>query len=72
MDIQWCLVVLKNTKSVVDYIQQKVILELQSLYPNILNPLVETLAEALALISQNTGERFIIIIDEWDILIREE
>lgn len=72
LDIQWCLAVLKNTKSVVDYIQQKVILELQSLYPDILNPLVETLAEALALISQNTGEKFVIIIDEWDILIREE
>ncbi len=43
LDIQWCLAVLKNTKSVVDYIQQKVILELQSLYPDILNPLVETL-----------------------------
>ena len=33
---------------------------------------MESLPEALSLINASTGKKFIVIIDEWDVLIRDE
>lgn len=72
IDVQWCLTSAKNAAYVVDYIQESVIAELREFYPNILGQSIETLAEALSIVNQMTGDKFMIIIDEWDILIRDE
>ncbi len=63
-----------NTKAherIVEEIQQKVISELKIAYPEAHLERECVLADALFVISQLTGKRFIIIIDEWDALFRE-
>lgn len=71
-DIQWCLSPAKYVDCVVEYIQKSIIEELKVEFPKLLPQAIETLAEALSYINQATGEKFIIIIDEWDVLIRDE
>lgn len=46
--------------------------ELKEYYPEVLPNEVLTLADALSRIRNSTGQKFIVIIDEWDILIRDE
>ena len=41
-------------------------------YPDILDSDVTGLPDAMSIINQETGNRFIVIIDEWDVLIRDE
>ena len=72
LDIQWCLGPAGGSAQVVSYISKKVIEELRSIYPNALQREVLSLAEALSDINNATGSKFIIIIDEWDVLIRDE
>ena len=72
LDIQWFLSNAKNAGSVVSYITRNVLDELRRAYPD--TPLSEavTLPEALSRIREESGRKFIVIIDEWDVLIREE
>lgn len=72
IDVQWCLTSAKNAEFLVDYIQKSVVLELKEYYQGVLAQSVETLPEALSIVSQVTGNKFIVIIDEWDVLIRDE
>ena len=46
--------------------------ELREVYPEILRQEVVSLPDALSLVKDKTGQKFIIIIDEWDVLIRDE
>lgn len=71
-DVQWCLSPAKSAEFVVDYIQKSVVKELKESFSDILPQSIETLADALSYINQSTGKKFIIIIDEWDVLIRDE
>lgn len=71
-DVQWCMTPAKKAEFVVCYIQNSIISELKEAFPNILPNSIESLAEALSYINQATGNKFIIIIDEWDVLIRDE
>ena len=57
---------------IVSYISEKTIQELREYYPNVLKESTTSLPEALAMINAETGNKFIIIIDEWDVLIRDE
>ena len=72
LDIQWCIEPAGGPEYVVSYISEKTIGELREYYPDV--PIKETksLPEALSQINAATGKRFVIIIDEWDVLIRDE
>ena len=54
------------------YITRVVLDELREVYPEILRQEVVSLPDALSLVKDKTGRKFIIIIDEWDVLIRDE
>ena len=53
-------------------IQNEIIAELREAYPTLINKSETSLPEALYSITKATGEKFIIIIDEWDCIFREE
>lgn len=54
------------------YIQKEVVRELSLQYPEYTDASQSVIADALAQINQATGNRFVIIIDEWDCFFREE
>lgn len=72
LDIQWFLSNAKDAGSVVSCITQNVLDELRKTYPDTSLSDVITLPEALSRIREKSGRKFIVIIDEWDVLIREE
>lgn len=72
LDIQWCLAPAKGAAGVVSYIEKSVIAELKKKYPDIISEETVSLPEAMSEIYTVTGNKFIVIIDEWDILIRDE
>ena len=57
---------------VVSYMQIEIINELRYVFPGILNENETVLPRALGEIYIRTGEQFIVIIDEWDCLFRED
>ena len=72
LDIQWCLAPAKGAAGAVSYIEKSVIAELKEKYPDIISEETVSLPEAMSEIYTVTGNKFIVIIDEWDILIRDE
>lgn len=72
LDIQWCMEPAGGPDQVVSYITKKTIEELRNAYPNEIPAEVRSLPEALSWINNATGRKFIVIIDEWDVLIRDE
>ena len=72
LDIQWFMSNAGNADSVVPYVTQSIITELMEIYPGHLPADTTTLPEALSRIKEATGQKFIVIIDEWDVLIRDE
>lgn len=72
LDIQWCIEPAGGVDKVVSYINEKTIEELMEYYPDELPSGIKSLSEALSIINNSTGNKFIIIIDEWDVLIRDE
>lgn len=72
LDIQWCMQAAGKPEKVIDYITQNTLIELKKLYPDALSSEIHSLPDALSLINANSGKKFIVIIDEWDILIRDE
>ena len=71
LDIQWCMEPAGGPENVVSYITEKTILELRNYYPEILPVSINSLPEALSCINTATGQKFVVIIDEWDVLIRD-
>ncbi len=71
LDIQWCMEPAGGPENIVSYVTEKTITELKEYYPNILPETLNSLPEALSRINNATGKRFIVIIDEWDVLIRD-
>ncbi len=71
LDIQWCIEPAGGSENVVSYITEKTICELREYYPNELSEKIKSLPEALSVINSMNGTKFIII-DEWDIIIRDE
>ena len=72
LDIQWCMEPAGGPEQVVSYISEKTIAELKGYYSDVLTENTGSLPEALSRINAATGKKFIIIIDEWDVLIRDE
>lgn len=71
-DVQWCIEPAGGPEQVVSYVTDRTIQELRIYYPDAVPATVRSLPEALAEIYNRTGSKFIIIIDEWDVLIRDE
>ena len=71
-DVQWCLEPAGNPKKLVDYITRNTLNELREEFHEIISEEIESLPDALSKINAKTGKQFIIIIDEWDVLIRDE
>lgn len=72
LDIQWCMEPACGEENIVSYITEQTIGELRDYYPGKLPKEMNSLPEALSLIHNATGKKFIVIIDEWDVLIRDE
>lgn len=78
LDIQWMYGnALEETKrnasaNIVSYIQEQVIMELKEEYPEYVRNTDISLPAVLANISNSTKDPFIILIDEWDCLFRED
>lgn len=72
LDIQWCMEPAGGAENVISYITENTISELKEYYPNILPERIHSLPEALSRIHEAIENKFIIIIDEWDVLIRDE
>ena len=71
IDIQWFLTNCRDTVQIVNFITQSVLKELRELYPGVFLTEEESLPEALSIIREKLGYKFVVIIDEWDILIRD-
>ena len=69
LDITWFISSADYIQNVVDILQEKVINELRETYAYVRKE--KTLSETLAAVNEATGNKFIIIIDEWDALFRE-
>lgn len=72
MDMQWCLTQAKEAEDVVTFLEKRVIGELKEEYADILTDETSSLPEALSVIQAKTGNRFMVIMDEWDALIRDD
>ena len=72
IDVQWFLANCGDAAHVAAYITSSVLAELREIYPFVLPENVATLPNALSQVKEKTGQKFIIIIDEWDVLIRDE
>ena len=70
-DVQWCIEPAGSVEKVVSFITENVINELRVTFTDIC-PKDITLPDMLSRIYDATGRKFIVIIDEWDVLIRDE
>ena len=71
IDIQWFLVNCDDADKVVSFITKSVLDELRGIYPDALPQEVVTLPDALSRVKECTGQKFVVIIDEWDVIIRD-
>ena len=71
IDIQWFLANCDNADKVVHFITKSVLDELRDIYPEFLPQEVVKLSDALSRVKERTGQKFVIIIDEWDAIIRD-
>ena len=72
VDVQWCLMMAKSAEATINFISKNILKELREIYGNVIADDVEMVADALAIISEALGNKFVVIIDEWDVLIRDE
>ena len=70
-DIQWCIGAAGGADRVVSYITEKTIEELRKYYSEAIPSDTCSLPEALSFICNATKNKFVVIIDEWDVLIRD-
>ena len=71
IDIQWFLANCNDADKVVSFITKSVLDELRGIYPDALPQEVVTLPDALSRVKERTGQKFVVIIDEWDVIIRD-
>ena len=71
IDIQWFLANCDEADKAVSFITKSVLDELRDIYPDVLPQEVVTLPDALSRVKDRTGQKFVIIIDEWDVIIRD-
>jgi hypothetical protein len=69
LDMTWFIFITDDIKNILSDLQERVKEELCIAYPELVPK--KTLPETLAQIHEDTGNKFIFIIDEWDALFRE-
>jgi len=72
LDIQECIEPAGGSDGVVSYIKKEVIRELGKYYPSLITEEDMSLFAVLSRIYDETGNKFVIIIDEWDVFIRDD
>ena len=72
IDVQWFLANCEDKNKVVHFITKSVLDELREICPECLVLQDGSLSDALSRVKNRTGQKFVIIIDEWDVLIRDE
>ena len=71
IDIQRFLANCDDAHQVVSFITKSVLTELREIYPEAVSSEVITLPDALSRVKERTGKKFVVIIDEWDVIIRD-
>lgn len=71
-DVQWCCMDAGSAEKTVSYINENMLAELTGAYPQFVQQTAATAYGAMSDINEATGNKFIVIIDEWDFLIRDE
>lgn len=71
-DVQWCMMDAGDVDHVVEYINTGILSELIEEYGTVIPDTVKTAYGAMSYIKAATGNKFVVIIDEWDVLIRDE
>lgn len=71
LDIQWFMTNLGDPDSVISSVTECVIKELKQTFTSVSLDTASSISFALSRINAETGEKFVIIIDEWDVLLRE-
>lgn len=71
-DVQWFIRSQNDVGHIVKDIQNAIIRELKDTYTEVVCDDTLDLPDTLSHIYEVTGKRFVIIIDEWDVLIREQ
>ena len=78
MDMRWIYgnaleeLAQKRTNGIVPYIQEQIIAELREEYPDFVPEDAISLPTVLSNINNRTDKQFVIIIDEWDCIFRED
>jgi hypothetical protein len=72
LDMAYICTQIKDSKKIVEYINKSVIDELKETYPDVLKDDDTILPFALADINKRTGAKFVIVIDEWDAIFRDD
>ena len=72
IDIQWFLTNCDDINDFVAFLTKSILDELKGEYPNVFIKEITTIPQALSYIREKTGNKFIVIIDEWDVIIRDE
>lgn len=72
LDVAEMRVTMPQGEDLAEYLQRCVIDELRGLYPEIVGEEAVSLPLTLAAINERTGQRFMIVIDEWDAVFRED
>ena len=72
LDIQWCLMDAGAPEKLLGYINKNVVSELRSIYPAAGIGDSETVFGAMSILNSYEKVKFVVIIDEWDVLIRDE
>ncbi len=62
----------RNKKEFISILQRDIIDELTKKFPNVLDKKDDTLRKAITKIKSETNEKFIFLIDEWDVIFREQ
>lgn len=72
IDVQWCMMDAGEVQNTVKYINNGILDELIIAYGDVIPDTVKTAYGAMSYINAAIGNTFVIIIDEWDVLIRDE
>lgn len=72
IDMQWFWMNVGASEKVVAFVNEQVVEEMRTEYPEIDFPEGTNIARAMSIVNGATGHKFVVIIDEWDVLIRDE
>lgn len=72
IDMQWFWMNVGASEKVVAFVNEQVMEEMRKEYPEIDFPEETNIARAMSIVNGATGHKFVVIIDEWDVLIRDE